>query len=177
MRRFLLVTSTVTCLLAAPTAAMAAEEVTVGELIEFAEGFAGADVDVEGELVGDYGFRNDGWMWTQLNGDSYARKPIREGGLPVGANTGIGVRMPAELAQSLDPPGGYRTRGPLVRLTGVWKYHDPDRQGESYLEVQSLTVIESGRQIDEEANSTAIIIGILLVAGAAALWLLTPTDE
>ncbi|MGZ8785883.1 MAG: hypothetical protein ACXW1Y_10025 [Acidimicrobiia bacterium] len=167
---------TVTCLLAAPTAAVAAEEVTVGELIEFAEELAGVDVDVEGELVGDYGFRNDGWMWTQLNGDPYVHQPIREEGLPVGPNTGIGVRMPTELAQSLGPPGGYRTRGPVVRLTGIWKYHDPARQGESYLEVSSLDVIESGRGLDEQADWRLIVVGVFLLVVTAVIWYFRPRE-
>jgi hypothetical protein len=57
---------------------------------------------VKGELVGDYGFRDDGWMWTQINGDSYARSPIRDGGEPVGGNTEIAVRMPTGLGEGLD---------------------------------------------------------------------------
>ena len=170
MRRGLLLAEMVICLLATPAIALADEAVTVSELIEFAEELAGAGVVVEGELVGDYGFRNDGWMWTQLNDDSYVYEPIREGGLPVGANTGIGVRMPTELAESLDPPGGYQNRGPVVRLTGIWKYHDPDRQGESYLEASSLVVIEAGRGFDEQAASQLVVIGVLLLVGAAATW-------
>ena len=135
------------------------------------------EVVVEGELVGDYGFRGDGSMWTQLNGDAYVDAPIREGGLPVGGNVGIGVRMPAEMAQALDPPGGYRNRGPVVALTGIWKYHDPGRQGESYLEVQTLEVVEAGRQLNEEPSWTVIILGVLLLASAAAVWFLTPLKD
>lgn len=48
-------------------------------------------VTVQGELIGDYGrdpvrhtrsrgFRSDGWMWTQLNGDPCVTDPIGEGG-------------------------------------------------------------------------------------------------
>lgn len=150
--------------------ALAAEEVSVSDLIEMAAELSGQEVTVEGELIGDYGFRDDGWMWTQLNDDLYARNPTREGGPLQGANVGIGIRIPAQLAKDLDPPGGYRHRGPLVSVTGIWKYHDVDRQGESYLEVHSLKVTEPGRRLDEEANSTAIVVGILLLAGAAIVW-------
>lgn len=157
-----------------PSAAIAAEEVSVSGLIEMAAELSGQQVTVEGELVGDYGFRDDGWMWTQLNDDLYVRHPIREGGPLEGANIGIGIRMPARLGKDLDPPGGYRNRGPIVEVTGIWKYHDPERQGESYLEVESLIVTEPGRQLDEEVSWTAVILGTLLLAGAGIVAWLKP---
>lgn len=159
-----------------PSAAIAAEEVSVSGLIEMAAELSGQEVTVEGELVGDYGFRDDGWMWTQLNDDLYVRHPIREGGPPQGANIGIGIRMPAPLAEDLDPPGGYRHRGPFISVTGIWKYHDPERQGESYLEVESLVLIEPGRSLHEEPDWRAFVAGVLLVGAAALIWFVRPDD-
>jgi hypothetical protein len=97
--RILLRTLVATGFLLLPGPALAAEEVSVKELIEQAADLSGEAVTVEGELVGDYGFRDDGWMWTQLNGDVYVSEPIREGGSPLGANNGIGIRMPIALAE------------------------------------------------------------------------------
>jgi hypothetical protein len=153
-----------------PSAASAAQEASVSDLIADSEAMSGSEVTVEGELVGDYGFRNDGWMWTQLNGDSYVRSPIREGGEPMGGNSGVGVRMPTRLGEGLDPPGGYRNRGPIVRITGIWKHHDPARQGESYLEATSLTVVEPGRPTDQEPQWIMVLIGLGLIAGSYPLW-------
>lgn len=177
MRTNLQVVVMTTALLLVPIPALAAEEVTVFEIIDMAAQLAGEELTVEGELVGDYGFRNDDWMWSQLNGDAYVTAPLREGGPPVGANIGIGVRIPVELAEGLDPPGGYRNRGPIVRVTGIWRYHDPERQGESYLEVEALTVTEPGRHLDERANWTAILIGSLLLAAAGIVERLTSPDD
>ncbi len=159
-----------------PSEALAAEEVSVSGLIEMAAELSGQEVTVKGELVGDYGFRGDGWMWTQLNDDLYARHPIREGGPLQGANIGVGIRIPAGLAKDLDPPGGYRHRGPLVSVTGTWKYHDPERQGESYLEVESLAVIEPGRSLHEVPDWRAFVAGVLLVGAAAFVWFVRPHD-
>lgn len=156
---------------ALPMTAVAVSEVTVLELIQLSEELAGESVIVEGELVGDYGFRGDGSMWAQLNGDIYATEPIRETGSPSGANIGVGVRMPAELGEMLDPPGGYRLRGPLVRLSGTWKYHDPLRQGESYLEVTAVEVIEPGRQLSEPVNWVSVGVGLGLVVVSLLVWL------
>lgn len=162
----------VAVILAIPATAFAAEEVSVPEIIEMAAELAGEEVTVQGELIGDYGFRNDGWVWAQLNGGPYVVAPISEGGPPVGANVGIGIRIPSDLAQDLDPPGGYRHRGPVVRVTGVWRYHDQDRLGESYLEVQTLTVEEPGRLFEEEVDWLVVAIGLILLvaAGATAWW-------
>jgi hypothetical protein len=156
--------------LAVSGAASAAEGTTVSELIADAEALAGSEVTVEGELVGDYGFRDDGWMWTQLNGDDYVHAPIVDGGEPTGGNTGVGVRMSFDLGQGLDPPGGYRNRGPIVRITGVWKHHDPARQGESYLEATSLIVVEPGHPMYQDPQWTVMLVGLGFLAGSLALW-------
>lgn len=144
------------------TPAAAAEAVTPAELL--AGRYAGEEITITGELVGDYGERRDGWTWAQLNDDGYARNPLLEEGPLVGANIGIGVRMPRDLARGLDPAGGYRTRGPIVTVTGVWKYHDPDRGGESYLEATALVVAESGRPLSEPAEPVPYLVGLGLIA-------------
>ena len=169
MKRASLIASMVTFLLL-PATALAAAETTVQELVEDGAEFDDEQVSVRGELVGDYGFRADGWMWTQLNGDSYVDAPLREEGSLSGGNTGIGIRMPVELAGDLDPPGRYRNRGPVVLIVGTWKYHDIERQGESYLEVESFTVIEPGRPLEQGANWLVILSGVALVGGAAVAW-------
>lgn len=162
-------------LLAIP--AYAAVGVSVSEIVEMSEELSGVSVSVDGELIGDYGFRDDGSMWTQLNGDRYSIQPVPDGGSPSGPNIGIGVRIPGALARDLDPPGGYRDRGPLVRVEGVWKYHDPDRLGESYLDVQTLEVIEPGRELEESVNVSVALVGVVLLAIAGALFILRTREE
>ncbi|MEN8237823.1 MAG: hypothetical protein ABFR53_01345 [Actinomycetota bacterium] len=142
------------------------------DLLEDGEAFSGQEVTIVGELVGDYGFRSDGSMWTQLNSDSYALRPIVEGGPLRGSNIGVGIRMPAELARDLDPPGRYRLVGPIVSVTGIWRWHDAQRQGESYLDVASITVEARGRDLAEHpdwvvygaAFAFAAIAGVVGVA-------------
>lgn len=150
--------------------ASAAQEVTVSDLIENGRDFDGEEVVVSGELVGDYGFRSDGWMWTQLNSDVYSSNPLRESGSPEGGNVGIGVRMPTDMASGLDSPGGYRQRGPLVTMTGIWKYHDEARQGESYFEAQALIVVKDGRVLTQDPNWLTILLGAGLVLVSTAVW-------
>jgi hypothetical protein len=150
--------------------AVAQVEVSVEDLLADPEAFDGLTITVEGELIGDYGFRPGGSMWTQLNGDSYARAPVVEGGPLTGSNLGIGVRMPSAVGEQLDPPGGYRVRGPIVRATGIWKYHDPDRGGETYLDAATVETTEPGEDLDEGANWWALGGGIALLIISGGVW-------
>lgn len=160
-----------------PAAPALAQEIAVSELLAESPELTGQQITIEGELVGDYGFRGDGWMWTQLNDDAYVDHPIRDGIAPVGGNIGVGVRIPSELAEDLDHPGGYHHRGPVVRLTGIWRHHDPERQGESYLDVETLALIQEGRMLDEAVVWWTVIVGLGLMVGAGALWRTRPKRE
>lgn len=156
-------------LVASPVAAQVA--VRAADLLEAPQDYDGMVVVVEGELVGDYGYRSDGTVWTQLNDDPYARAPIAAGGPPAGGNVGVGVRIPRALVDELDPPGGYRRRGPLVRVEGIWRYHDPATGGNTYLDVLSLTVVEPGLELEEGPDWFGIVVGGALLGLAAAAWM------
>jgi hypothetical protein len=179
MRRFSLVPAVLASALfvLAPCAVAAADaaepfhfdEVTVADLLADPEAYR--EVVVRGELVGDFGRRGDGTVWTQLNGDAYAEAPLLAGGSLAGANVGIGVRIPADVWPELDQPGGYRARGPLVELAGVWRYHDPDRGGESYLDVTSLEVLEPPLALEEDMDWLPLGLGAGFLALAAAVGL------
>lgn len=147
-----------------------AGEVAVSDLVVDGAPHSGTEVTVTGELVGDYGNRRDGFTWTQLNGDTYAHSPVADGGALVGSNVGIGIRMPTELADGLDAPGRYRTVGPIVQLTGIWKYHDPVRQGETYLDVTAMEVVEPGRTLHEAPRWGSYLLGFVLLAVAIVVW-------
>jgi hypothetical protein len=147
------------------------EEVSVADLL--ADPGAYSAVVVRGELVGDFGERGDGTVWTQLNDDAYVQAPIPGGGSSAGVNVGIGVRIPAELWPGFDRPGGYRVRGPVVELQGTWRYHDPDRGGESYLDVTGLELLEPPRALEEGVDWLPLGLGAGLLALAGVVSLLT----
>lgn len=174
MRRLLLLVTTA-AILVVSSPALAAEEKTVSQLVSESAELEGAVVVVEGELIGDYGFRDDGSMWTQLNGDPYVLQPLRESRAR-GGNIGVGIRVPTELAEDLDPPGGYRNRGPLVRVTGTWIYHDEVRHGESFLWVDSLELVEPGRPLTQPTSWWSIAAGLALVAAAYVMWVTRPKE-
>lgn len=50
------------------------------------------------------------------------------------------------------------------------KHHDPDRQGESYLDVGSVEVIQPGQELDEGVEWWTVIAGSGLLLVAGGLW-------
>jgi hypothetical protein len=168
MRRLVVLMATVLGI-AAPALA---GEVSVPVLISDGAVFDDQTITVEGELVGDFQ-RRGAWVWVQLNGDSYADSPAPAGGELTGSNIGIAVRFASDAfdAAGFERPGGYGVRGPVVRVTGDWRYHDEERGGESYLAVDSFEVLERERRFEEEMPWAVLAIG-LGVAAAGALILL-----
>lgn len=159
----------VTLVMLMATPALAAETTDVSSLLNNPAALSGEKVTVSGELIGDYGFRDDGTVWTQLNGDAYADTPLRDGGHLSGGNLGIGIHGDATLFEDLDPPGRYNQVGPLVTVTGTWRYHDTERGEETYLEVDTLTVLRNGYPLPESSSMATIVVGALLVLAAAGL--------
>jgi len=141
--------------------------VTVADLLASPDVYT--TVVVRGELVGDFGERSDGTVWTQLNGDPYAEAPLLAGGSLAGPNLGIGVRIPPELWPGFERPGGYRERGPVVELTGSWRYHDPERGGESYLDVTGLELLAEPMALEEGVRWLPLGLGLGLLGAAAAV--------
>jgi len=149
----------------------AAQTVTpADELTDAGALYDNRQVTVEGELVGDFGVRSDGTVWTQLNDDSYADRPLRETGTHGAGNTGVGVRFDGALGFDLDQAGGYRWQGPIVRVTGTWHFHDVDRGGESYLEATSFELLAPARSLQDEAFWPLWLVGIGLVLAAYYLY-------
>lgn len=146
------------------------DEVTVSALLADPEAYTGGPVVVVGELVGDFGRRSDGTVWTQLNGDPYAEAPLRAGGGLAGSNVGIGVRIPGDLWPGFEQPGGYRFRGPVVELTGRWRYHDPGRGGESYLDVTALELLAPPSPLEEGVRWLPLGLGLGFLAAAVLGW-------
>lgn len=165
MRRFLIMFAVFFIVASPAAAAKDLDAVDVADLLEKPTEYVG-EITIVGELIGDYGFRSDDFMWTQLNDDSYVSDPVQDGGELTGGNIGIAVRIPSSIAEKLDPPGGYRVRGPIISATGIWRYHDPDRGGETYLDVSGVVVVDPGRDLVEHPNPVVLAAGLILIAGA-----------
>jgi len=156
--------------LAAPAIAEVAV-IDVAELLRDPAAYAApdvAEVRLRGELVGDFGHRQDA-VWTQLNQDSYSAAPILSGGPLAGGNQGIAVRIPLAIWHEAGPPGGYRHRGAIVEVAGAWRYHDPDRSGESYLDATSFRILEQSAPLHEQFPRLRLLVGWVLLVGAGLI--------
>ena len=131
--------------------------------------YADTEVVLRGELVGDFSRRGT-FVWAQLNDDGYVDAPLEEQGL-TGTNTGIGVRIPADLFDSdWGEPGRYDTRGPVVEITGVFRYQDPERSGETYIDASVVRLIASARSVDTGSGGWPLVVGgVMTVLGVGLL--------
>ncbi len=170
MMRRLLAAITLVLIAVAQPAAAAADDIDLADLLADPAAYADAQVALVGELIGDYGFRPDGTVWTQLNDDPYATAPLHAaGGTPSGGNVGVGIVGDRSMFHELDPPGRFDRVGPVVRAVGVWRYHDDARGGESYLELTDLEPIWPGYPIQQPLSRPVLIVAIGLAAIAVLL--------
>jgi hypothetical protein len=61
----------------------------------------------------------------------------------------------------------------LVEVTGIWIYHDPDRGGESYLDVTAIDVIDDSEALPVDHAPVPALLGGVLLASAAAVLVIT----
>jgi hypothetical protein len=59
----------------------------------------------------------------------------------------------------------------------VWHHHDPDRGGESYLEVVGLDVIEEGRALSQPIAWWPLLAGLGFFGAAITLRVRSSTGE
>lgn len=152
--------------------ALPAGATTTSELLADPESWDGRTVVVTGELVGDYGERNNG-TWMQVNDDPYAESPLLETGVLLGTNSGMSVLIPSDLVDedTWGPAGRYRNRGPLVAITAIFRYNSPLRQGATFLEARDIILIEPARSIVDTGPTWPLTTGLVLLGSAAALWI------
>jgi hypothetical protein len=157
-----------------PTNVSGVPQIDVSDLLSDLEFWNGRRIAISGELVGDYSYRSDG-VWVQINDDPYVRSPIGAGGKPVGANIGIGARVPRNLFDQgvVGPPGREGRFGPVVRAVGVFHHNDPALTGETYLQVEEITTLEPAESYPEPGADLWTVVGVVLIGAAAAVALTT----
>jgi len=128
-------------------------------------------VRVKGEIVGDYG-RRPAVVWVQVNDGPYIDDPLVETGTLHGSNTGVGVRIPNDLFDdSWGAPGGYRTRGPVIEVTGVFRYADDETGGDTFIDAHDIQLIEPSRPLAVPAPDWQLVgVSLVAIAGGVALW-------
>lgn len=135
-------------------------------LRECPETFDEATVVYEGEAVGGL-LDREGGTWTQLNDDAYAGAT---GPLPThrtfrGANSGIGVFLPDELAVDVRTVGGRATRGDVLAVEGTFHRIGRSSGEVAVIEARSVEVVRRGESIEDpvlwDRRVAAAILGVL----------------
>jgi hypothetical protein len=148
------------------------EEVTSGELYDCPGAWDGRRVRYYGEVVGAVLHRGS-TAWVHLNDDVYAGTI---GPLPAhrdyqGGNGGIGVRIPAALADEIAWVGSGRAHGDLLVVEGTFHRVHPESREPAVIVASSGDVVEAGRAfVDPVLPDRAVAA---LVLGLLALVLVT----
>ncbi|HSJ34930.1 MAG TPA: hypothetical protein VLB85_07735 [Acidimicrobiia bacterium] len=159
-----LVALTLAIVSAVPAAATTLE---VAEILADPAQYADLRLTITGELVGDYSKRGEG-VWVQVNDDPFVAAPIVAGGDPSTTSTGVGALIPTDLFEAVvvGQPGRYGRTGPLVELDGIFRYHDPDRGGETYLEVEAASLVDPAREHPVPGPDRWLWVGAALLLAA-----------
>jgi hypothetical protein len=137
--------------------------VSSSDLIENSGKFDGQVVIFRGEVVGDI-LRRGEYAWITVNDDAYSRHPVREGGKLVGGNQGFGIWVPVEETREIRYIGGYKRRGDIVEIVGIFNQSCPQHGGDMNIHALELSVIEPGRYFQQILNLRRALVALLLMA-------------
>lgn len=145
-------------------------EVTADELLNCPESFDRRTVRYRGEVIGGL-MERAGGVWAQLNDDAYARAL---GPLPAhreyrGANVGIGVLLPPDVAAEIGMVGGPQTRGDLVEVVGVFRRVEPATREVTVIRAAEAAVVRPGDVMADAVQPRRRVAAGLLALVAAAM--------
>jgi len=127
----------------------AQEIVSSAELIETPKDYDGKQIMYEGEVIGQIMHRRGG-VWVN----------IKDG------NHSIGVWMKPELAAIINHQGGYKTKGDILEVKGVFNQACPQHGGDLDIHATSLRKIRDGWHRQEEIipakRNLVIILSVVL---------------
>jgi hypothetical protein len=63
-------------------------------------------------------------------------------------------------------------RGPIVEVSGTFRFHDPSHLGETFVDVTTLELVEASRHLPSQSLVWPWQVGGGLLALGAGLWLL-----
>ncbi len=149
--------------------ALAAEEVTIEELVSGMHAFDGKEVTISGEAVGDVMLRGD-HGWVTVNDDAYSTRSVQEGGGFAGySNWGIGVWAPRAELEDIHILGGYKNKGDQVRVTGIFHRACREHGGDTDIHASRIEVLEPGHPISHPFNYWKLGVALALAALALSL--------
>lgn len=147
------------------SAIAARDPVGSAELYDCPAAWDGQPVRYVGEVVGAVLRRGD-HAWVHLNDDVYAgaRGPLPAHRDYQGGNAGIGIRVPAALAEEITWVGGSRVRGDVVEVRGTFLRVHPDSREPAVIVATTGAVVRTGGAfVDPVLPDRAIAAALLSV--------------
>lgn len=146
------------------------QEVTSTDLHDCPETYDRALVSFRGEVVGSP-MRREAGAWVQLNDDRYARDlgPLPSHRDYRGANEGVAVLLPHDVAERVDWAGGPGRQGDLVEVTGLFRRVDPDSRDMAVIRALDGDVVRPGGASGEARLPARERAATLLAALAVGL--------
>jgi hypothetical protein len=150
--------------------ARAEDTVQISSLIENMQKYDGRVVTIQGEAIGDFMVRGVN-AWITVNDDAYSKASIEEGGELVGmSNSGIGVWIPEQQGRQIGTFGGWKNKGTIVRVTGVFHRACPEHGGDTDIHADLVEVIQQGHPFSKPFKWAELIAIIILCGVIGVLW-------
>jgi len=127
------------------TSCGAAEVVSSADLIVKAKDLDGKIVEYEGEVVGDIMVRG-GFAWLNLNDGKNA----------------IGVWADRRAIGGITSTGGYKSKGDVVRVNGIFNRARSEHGGDPDIHAQTINKIVSGTKVIHPLDKRKMDLAILL---------------
>jgi hypothetical protein len=133
-----------------------AQPVSSKELINNAKNYDGKFVLYQGEAIGEI-MKRGGFAWLNINDGENA----------------IGVWAPVGLIRSVSLLGGYKQKGDLVEVSGLFNRSCPVHGGDMDIHAREIIKVSKGRQIPERINFSKAKFALTLVFILGLVWILS----
>lgn len=139
------------------------------ELLGCPAAYHGRRVRYVGEAVGEVLGRGD-HAWVQLNDDAYHEAgPLPHRPDYAGANSGVGVRLPAAPAERIARTGGPRRRGDVVVVEGRFHRAQPGTADAMVIDADRVERVAAGEPTPQPVLPDRRVAALTLGALAAAM--------
>jgi hypothetical protein len=125
-------------------------DVSSNDLINNAGEYNGKEIVYTGEMIGDILSRGE-YSWINVSDGSNA----------------IGIWVKSDDIKDIDELGEYTAHGDTVKIKGIFYRACPAHGGDMDIHAQSIEIIQEGYATSHDMAIWKIIIGPILLAGAA----------
>lgn len=139
------------------------------ELVEHPAAWDGRVIEFTGEAVRESMVRGER-AWIHVNDDAYATMESGPRTTLAGYNSGMGVWIDASAIEEIGVFGGYRHRGDLVRVEGVFNAACAQHGGDMDIHARRLGIVTRGEAIPYVVGGWKVPTALALALIAVLLW-------